>query len=153
MNDLLTRVVLIFARNKVNLYLRFGWPFRDTAIDRQRRVAEFASGDVFGLVRWEANRDGKTSWQLSILQTRNPAESLQRFDAVFPGVAIPLHVEGDRVADVLELVDRIEDQGINPRDVPPDVWQTVASHFRDDGKNTPATAERHALYVDRPSPQ
>jgi hypothetical protein len=62
------RVSLAFVEHRVNVWLRFGKPVRDTVLERWRRVATFAPGAVCCRVKWIGNDYGTALWQLMVMQ-------------------------------------------------------------------------------------
>jgi hypothetical protein len=54
----MTDVMLIFYEGRIEHWLRFGTQDRERILDRRRRVIAFAPGEIFALVRWEANDYG-----------------------------------------------------------------------------------------------
>ena len=66
------QVSLAFVEQRVNVWLRFGKPVRETVLNRWRRVAVFESGAVCCRVNWIANDYGTALWQLMVLQAPVP---------------------------------------------------------------------------------
>jgi len=53
------RVSLAFVEHRVNVWMRFGQPVRETVVDRWRRVATFEPNAVCCRVKWIGNDYGK----------------------------------------------------------------------------------------------
>ena len=119
-NTPLTRVSLAFVERRINLYLRFGHPVRELRLDRWRSCAVFLPAALFCRVRWESNDYGTTRWQLMVLQTCTPIDTVQRIAGIQPGARLLLLAEGEQqVQSVLPQIDAIEALGIDPVAVSP----------------------------------
>jgi hypothetical protein len=53
MSQKITRVLLLFVRERVNVWLCFGRPFRISTVDREQRIAEFTAEQVLARIRWQ----------------------------------------------------------------------------------------------------
>lgn len=145
---LLTRVSLAFVHQRVNLYLRFGYPHRETRLDRWQRYAYFLPGAQFARVLWEGNEHGTTRWQVMVLQACKPLDAMQRIGGIRPGARILLHAEGERrVRVVLAQIDIIEALGIDPDNVSLAYWQTLGNRLAAGLPIPIYTAERHAIWL------
>ncbi|OGB01326.1 MAG: transposase [Burkholderiales bacterium RIFCSPHIGHO2_12_FULL_69_20] len=126
----LTRVSLAYVHQRFNLYLRFGQPERTLQLDHWRRCAIFKPSAVFCRVRWQANDQGTTLWQLMVLQAGTPLDTMQRLPGVRPGARVLLHVEGElKVRAVLQQIDVIEAQGIDACTVAAAYWGTLGNRL------------------------
>jgi len=144
----LTRVLLVYIEQHLNVYLRFGRPVRTVQLDRWRRCAVLAPGAIFCRTRWEANDYGTTRWQLMVLQACTPLRGMQSVPGIHPGARILLHAEGERqVRDVLARIDSIEAQGIDADDVPPAYWLTLGNRLAARWPLPDYTADRHAAWL------
>ena len=144
----LTRISLLYIEQRINLYLRFGCPLRDYQVDRWRRCAVFPPARVFCRIRWETNDYGTTRWQLMVLQSGRPEESMQRVRGVRPGAHILFNAEGERqVRGTLEQVDAIEAQRIDPADVSPAYWRLLHNRLAARQPLPTYDAERHAAWL------
>jgi len=144
----LTRVSLAYIEPRFKLYLRFGEPARTLRLDRWRRCAMFLPGAIFCRIRWHANDYGTIRWQLMVMQAGTPLDSLQRIPGVQPGARLLLHAEGDaNVRAVLERMDSIDALGIDPIDVSPAYWRTLANRLAARLPLPEYTAERHAAWL------
>ena len=143
-----TQVSLAFAHQRLNVYLRFGRPYREVRLDQWQRRALFLPGAIFARVLWQANDYGTTRWQIMVLHACKPFDSMQRIQGVSPGARILLHVEGERrVRIVLTQIDIIEALGIDPGDVSPAYWLTLGNRIAA-GQSPPSySAERHAAWL------
>ncbi|WP_198970487.1 DUF2840 domain-containing protein [Xylophilus sp. ASV27] len=148
------RVSLAFVEHRVNVYLRFGRPAREIALDRWRRVAVFAPGAVCCRIRWLGNDFGTALWQLMVLQAPMPSDDaqpdLQRIAGVLPCARILLRADGEAgVKAVLAVVDAIEASSIDPCAVAPAYWRTVGNRLAARQPLPAYTAERHAAHLAR----
>ncbi len=89
------RVALAFVEHRVNVWLRFGQPVRETALDRLRRVATFEPDAVCCRVKWIGNDYGTALWQLMVLQAPMLFVGAQRISGVTPGARILLRADGE----------------------------------------------------------
>ncbi len=144
----LTRVDLTFIPQRVNHWLRFGQPLRESVRDRWRRIALFVPGAVLCRVLWEANEYGTTRWQLGVLQAGDTGQTLQRMSGVLPGAVRLLHVSGEpKVQQVLRLIDTIEALGFAPADAAPAYWRTVHNRLSVHQPPPIYSPERHAAHL------
>jgi hypothetical protein len=144
----LTRVMLAYVEQRINLYLRFGHPVRELRIDRWRRCAFFAPATMFCRVHWESNEYGTTRWQLLVLRTCRPLDGMQRIMGVQPGARLLLRAEGGRqAAPVLQRIDAIEALGLDPAAVSPAYWRTLHNRLIARMPLPAYTAERHTAYL------
>lgn len=144
------QVSLAFVEQRVNVWLRFGKPVRETVLNRWRRVAVFESGAVCCRVKWIANDYGTALWQLMVLQAPMPFEGAQRVAGVVPGARILLHAEGElQVKAVLVVIDGIEALGIDPITVAVTYWCTIGNRLAARQPLPEYTLERHAAHIAR----
>jgi len=146
----LMRVSLVFVKERINIWLRFGKPTRVTVLDRRRRVATFEPGAVCGRVRWIGNDYGTALWELVVLQAPHPHDGLQRITGVVPGACLLLRADGERqVKAVLDVIDAIEASGIDPCAVAVAYWRTVGNRLAARQTLPEYTVERHAAHLAR----
>lgn len=144
------QVSLAFVDQRVNVWLRFGKPVRETVLNRWRRIAVFEPGAVCCRVKWIANDYGTALWQLMVLQAPMPFEGAQRVAGVAPGARILLRADGElQVKAVLVAIDSIEALGIDPIIVAVTYWRTVGNRLAVRQPLPEYTAERHAANIAR----
>ena len=144
------RVSLAFVEHRVNVWLRFGQPVRETVVDRWRRVATFEPNAVCCRVKWIGNDYGTALWQLMVLQAPTPCDDAQRVAGVQPGARILLRADGEpQVKAVLAVIDAIEACGIDPCAVAVTYWRTVGNRLAARQPVPAYTAERHAAHLAR----
>ena len=144
------RVSLAFVEHRVNIWLRFGRPVRESILDRWRRVATFEPDAVCCRVKWIGNAYGTALWQLLVLQAPTPFDGMQRIGGVVPGALLLLRVDGEAgVKAVLAVVDGIEQSGIDPCAVAPSYWHTVGNRLAAREPLPNYTCERHAAHIAR----
>ena len=144
------QVSLAFVEQRVNVWLRFGKPVRETILNRWRRVAVFEPGVVCCRVKWIANDYGTALWQLMVLQAPIPFEGAQRVAGVVPGARILVRAEGElQVKAVLAVIDAIEQSGIDPCTAAVTYWRTVGNRLAARQPLPEYTVERHAAHIAR----
>lgn len=144
------RVSLAFIEHRVNVWLRFGQPVRETPLDRWRRVATFEPNAVCCRVKWIGNDYGTALWQLMVLQAPMPFDGAQRIAGVAPGARILLRTDGEQqVKAVLEVIDTIESLSIDPAVVAVTYWRTVGNRLAARLTLPDYTTERHEAHLAR----
>lgn len=144
------RVSLAFVEHRVNIYLRFGRPVREIALDRWRRVALLAPGALCCRIKWLGNDFGTALWQLMVLQAPMPLDDMQRVAGVLPGARILLRTDGEeRVKAVLAAIDAIEHAGIDPCAVANVYWRMAGNRLAARLPLPAYTPERHAAHLAR----
>ena len=144
------RISLAFVEHRVNVWLRFGKPVRETTLDRWRRVAIFEPNAVCCRVKWIGNDYGTALWQLMVLQAPMPFDGAQRIAGVVPGARILLRADGElAVKTVLAAIDAIETDGIDPCAVAATYWRMVGNRLAARRPLPAYTAERHAAHIAR----
>jgi hypothetical protein len=122
----ITTVELVFYRDRIERWLRFGHDVGERILDRRRRLLLFAPGAVFAFVRWEGNGHGTVLSRIDILRACRAGEVMSAVPGVVPGGEILLRLSGwSRVKRVLDLIAAIEGSSINPVEVSPDYWRHV----------------------------
>ncbi|MFN3438204.1 MAG: DUF2840 domain-containing protein [Acidovorax sp.] len=144
------RVSLAFVEHRVNVWLRFGQPVRETVLDRWRRVAIFEPNAVCCRVKWIGNDYGTALWQLMVLQAPMPFDGAQRIAGVVPGARILLRADGEQqVKSLLEKIDAIEALSIEPAAVAATYWHTVGNRLAARQPLPDYTSEGHAAHLAR----
>lgn len=144
------RVSLAFVEHRVNVWLRFGRPLRETVLDHWRRVANFEPGAVCCRIKWIGNDYGTALWQLMVLQAPMSFDDAQRVAGVHPGARILLRADGEaQVKAVLAVIDTIEALRIDPCTVAVTYWRTVGNRLAARLPLPAYTAERHAAHLAR----
>ncbi len=122
----LTAVDLVWDEGACERWLRFGRPAAQRIVDRRRRIEYYAPEQIFALVRWVSNAYGTVHSSLAIVRAVAAGEPCQRLADVTPGGEVLLAVSGwGKVAQVLRLIDGIEQLGIDPCDAAPDHWRHI----------------------------
>ncbi|BCH27849.1 DUF2840 domain-containing protein [Mesorhizobium sp. L-8-3] len=147
-----TLVELTWREKRIEFWIRFGHQTYEQVLDRHRRVVGFAPGTVFAFVRWAANDYGTVLSRIDIVRAVDRGEPFQTLPFVRPGGDILLKVDTwPKVARVLEHIDTIDAQGIDPCEVPADHWRHVHHRIAAGVVPHPYTAERHAAWLKRRS--
>src|SRR5260221_4274773 len=120
----LTTVELVFDRNRIERWLRFGRAVGERLLDRRRRLILFAVDSVFAFVRWEGNDHGTVLSRIDILRACRAGEAMSTVPGITPGGEILLRLSGwPRVRRVFDLIAAIEVSGIDPAEVAPEYWR------------------------------
>jgi len=144
------RVSLAFVEHRVNVWLRFGKPARETVLDRWRRVATFEPNAMCCRVKWIGNDYGTALWQLMVLQAPMPHDGAQRIAGVVPGARILLRADGEQqVKAVLAVIDAVEALGIDPAAVAVTYWRMVGNRLAARQPLPDYSTERHAAHMAR----
>jgi Protein of unknown function (DUF2840) len=142
------QVSLVLVDQRVNVWLRFGKPVRETVLNRWRRVAVFEPGAVCCRVKWIANDYGKALWQLMVLQAPTSFDGAQRIAGVMPGARILLRADGEQqVQAVLAAMDAMEHLGIDPCAVDLTHWGAVGNCLAAHQPLSEYTPERYAAHI------
>lgn len=147
MSDL-TEVELLFLKDRVERWVRFGHVADERILDRRRRVLAFAPGAVFAFVRWASNGFGTTVSRIDILRAAKPGQAISTVPYVTPGAEILLRLSGwPKVERALQAIDAIERLGIDPPDAAPDHWRHVMNRLAVGLEPRPYTANRHRAFL------
>ena len=126
----LTRVDLLFLKDRVERWIRFGKPVSEIEHDRRRRTVGFAPGAVFCFVRWRAGEYGTVQSRIAVLRAFTPGTPFTIYPEVSPGAEILLNIAGwSKVQQVLEAIDGVERGGFAPEHVAPDYWRHVGARI------------------------
>lgn len=126
MSRLLTEVELVWFEGDIERWIRFGHIADERLLDRRCRVVRFAPGSVFAFIRWQANDYGTVLSRLDILRAAIPGAPIATVPGVSPGGEILLRASGwPKVERVLQVIDAVEAQGIDPADAAPEHWRHV----------------------------
>lgn len=144
----LTTVELIFYRDQLERWLRFGRDVDERMIDRRRRIVAFAPNSVFAFVRWEGNEHGTILSRIDILRACGSDEPFSTVPGVAPGGEILLRLAGwPRVKRVFETVAAIENAGIDPTEVAPDYWRHVHNRIATGQSPRPYEPSQHCAWL------
>ncbi|MCH4023250.1 MAG: DUF2840 domain-containing protein [Acetobacter sp.] len=145
-----TTVKLTWIEKLVERWLRFGRPIADTILDRQRRMLRFAPGNVFAFVRWAANDYGTVESHIDIMRTVGSGEDYQTVPCVHPGGEVLLHqASWPHVQRVLEAIDAVETQDIDPIEVSPDYWRHLHHRLEARQQSDAYAKARHRAWLRR----
>lgn len=148
----LTLVELIWRERRIEYWIRFGRQCHEHILDRHRRIVGFAPNGIFAFVRWASNDHGTVLSRIDIVRAVGRGEPLQTLPFVRPGGDILLKVAGwPAVCRVLEHIDAVEAQGLNPCDVSLDHWRHVHHRVVAGVPPRPYTPDRHAAWLKRRS--
>ncbi|HMF61668.1 MAG TPA: DUF2840 domain-containing protein [Vicinamibacterales bacterium] len=124
--EALTHIELIWHRQQIEHWIRFGRDVAEQILDRRRRVLSFAPNSIVAYVRWAAGDFGTIVSRIDILRTVRRGEGFSTVPYVRPGGEILLRASGwARVERVLQAIDAAEQIGIDAADACPDHWRHV----------------------------
>lgn len=143
----MTRVELVWLKNRLQRWIRFGQPAEEILQDRRRRTVCFGPGSLFALVHWEAGDYGTTLSRIWIARAGRP---IDRMPFVTPDVEILLDLKTwTKVRAALEAIDAVEAQGFRPENVCPDHWRHVGGRIAVAEPPSPYTRARHHAWLSR----
>ncbi|MBZ9710870.1 DUF2840 domain-containing protein [Mesorhizobium sp. B3-2-1] len=146
--DGLTHVELTWVKKKIEYWIRFGSVAQEKILDRHRRIVSFHSGTVFAFVRWAANDFGRIISRIDIVRAVAEGEAHQTLPFVRPGGDILLRSEGwPRVERVLQMIDGIEQLGIDPEAVSTDHWRHVHNRLTAGQEPRAYTLDLHRAHL------
>ncbi len=126
----LTYVDLLFLKDRIERWIRFGKPVSEVENDRRRRTVAFAPGSIFCFVRWRAGEHGTVQSRIAVLRAFTPGKPFTIYPEVSPGAEILLNIAGwSKVQRVLEAIDGVERGGFSPEAVAPDYWRHVGARI------------------------
>jgi hypothetical protein len=145
-----TAIDLIWLKDRLQRWIRFGQPVEEIIHDRRRRTIGFAPDAVFALVHWEAGDYGTTLSRLWVLRAVQRGQSIDRVPFVTPGAEILLDLKTwVKIRAALEVIDAIEALGIKPEAVCPDHWRHVGGRIAVAEPPSPYTPARHRAWLSR----
>lgn len=120
----ITTVELTWVEQATERWIRFGAPVLDQVLDRRRRLLSFTADSLFAFVRWASNDYGTVLSRLDIVRAVAPGHAYSTLPCVTPGGELLLHLHGwPKVRQCLELIDAVENLGVDPCTVAPDYWR------------------------------
>ena len=145
-----TLVELIFQKQKVEHWIRFGRKSYEKILDRRRSIVGFASDSVFAFVRWAAGEHGTIISRIDIVRAVRRGEPFQTLPFVRPGGDILLRLDNwTKVQRALQAIDAVEALGLDPADAAPDHWRHVHNRLSAGLEPHVYTPERHAAWLHR----
>ncbi len=113
LSPIMSRLVAVkceFVRDTVNHRLRFGRPVMSVKLRKSQKLCVFSQGQVFGYIRWKANKYGTIDWRLYICQVAMSAR-VTKIPGIIPGATILLSVHGlVAMQRMLKRIDSLETQ-------------------------------------------
>ena len=145
-----TLVELIFQKQKVEHWIRFGRKSYEKILDRRRSIVGFAPDSVFAFVRWAAGEHGTIISRIDIVRAVRRGEPFQTLPFVRPGGDILLRLDNwTKVQRALQAIDAVEALGLDPADAAPDHWRHVHNRLSAGLEPHAYTPERHAAWLHR----
>lgn len=145
-----TEVRLTWIEGRCEHTLRFGRVAHERIVGEHSRILSFRPGAVFALLRRISSDFGPTCCSLSVVQAAKAGQISAPIASAIVGGERLLHVENlAHVSQVLEMVDAMEADGIDPCDASPDHWRDVAARLNAGRQIRPYTRARHAAWLQR----
>ena len=144
----LTYVELVFLKDRVERWIRFGRVADQHVVSRRNRFVGFQPGAVFAFVRWASNDYGTVVSRVDVLQAVRRSDACSTIPGVTPGAEILLRLSGwPKVEQVLRAIDAVEALDIDAADAAPDYWRHL--HNRVCAGLAPRlySAERHRAWL------
>ncbi len=146
----LTHVELLWIRQRVENWIRFGRTDQEHVVDTYLRIVSFAAGSIFAFVRWAANDYGTVLSRIDILRAVAPGERYVTLPHVRPGGESLLRICGwPKVEKALQAIEAVEALGIDPADVAPEHWRHVHNRLSVGERPRPYTRSRHHAWLRR----
>lgn len=145
-----TEIELIWIEKRLEHWIRFGRVASECIVSRKTRIVTFRPDAVVALVRWSANDYGTVHSRIDILRAVRPGEPYTTAPFVRPGGELLLSIQGwPKVRTVLEVIDRIEAEDLDPCDIAPEHWRHVHNRLSAGEPARAYTAERHQAWLKR----
>jgi len=113
LSPIMSRLVAVrceFVRDRVNHRLRFGAPEMIITLRKNQKLYAFRAGQVFGYIRWTANKYGTVDWRVYICQASLSGQ-VTRVPGIIPGAKVLLSVHGNiAMQRMLKQIDSLEAQ-------------------------------------------
>lgn len=145
-----TEIELIWIEKRLEHWIRFGRATSERIVSRKTRIVTFRPDAVVALVRWSANDYGTVHSRIDILRAVRPGEPYTTVPFVRPGGELLLSIQGwPKVRTVLEVIERIEAEDLDPCDIAPEHWRHVHNRLSAGEPARAYTAERHQAWLKR----
>ena len=143
-------IELIWIEKRLEHWIRFGRIASERIVNRKTRIVGFRPDALVAFVRWSANDFGTVHSRIDILRAVRPGEAYTTAPFVRPGGELLLSVQGwPKVRNVLEIIDRIEAEGLDPCDIAPEHWRHVHNRLSAGEPARAYTVERHQAWLKR----
>jgi hypothetical protein len=148
----LTHVELTWLEKRIEHWIRFGRIAEEQVLNRRARIVSFAPGSVFAFVRWASNDFGTIISRIDIVRAVAPGEPYSTLPFVRPGGEILLRIAGwPNVSRVLQAIDQVEANGVNPADGAPDHCRHIHNRLSAGEEPRAYSSARHAAWLLRRS--
>jgi hypothetical protein len=146
--ETLTHIELIWHRQQIEHWIRFGRDVQEQILDRRRRILSFEPNSIVAYVRWAAGDFGTIVSRIDILRTVRRGEGYSTVPYVRPGGEILLRASGwARVERVLQAIDAAEQIGIDAADACPDHWRHVHNRLAAGQTPRPYSQAAHRAWL------
>lgn len=145
-----TEIELIWIENQLEHWIRFGRIASERIVSRRTRIVTFRPDAITAFVRWSANDYGTIHSRIDVLRAIRSGEAYTTVPFVRPGGELLLSIRGwPKVRKVIEVIDRVEAEGLDPCDIAPDHWRHVHNRFSAGEPIRAYTMERHCAWLRR----
>ena len=146
----LTQVELLWLKQHIENWIRFGRITEERIINNNRRVVSFSPGSIFAFVRWASNDYGTVASRIDILRAVKPGQRCSTVPYIRPGAEILLRLAGwPKVEKVLQAIDAVETLGIDPAEVASEHWHHVHNRLSVNEQPRRYTQSRHQAWLHR----
>ena len=145
-----TEIELIWIEKRLEHWIRFGRIAGERIVSRKTRVLAFRPDAIIAFIRWSANDYGTIHSRIDILRAVRASEPYTTVPFVRPGGELLLSIEGwPKVRQVIEAIDQIEAEGLDPCDIAPEHWRHVHNRMSAGEAACAYTMERHRAWLKR----
>lgn len=145
-----TEIELIWIENRLEHWIRFGRIAGERIVSRKIRVLAFRPDAIIAFIRWSANDYGTIHSRIDILRAVRVGEPYTTVPFVRPGGELLLSIKGwPEVRQVIEAIDQVEAEGLDPCDIAPEHWRHVHNRISAGAASRAYTMERHRAWLKR----
>lgn len=120
--------MIAYRKRRMNHRIRFGKPRVSVRRGWRHRLDGFAPGQIFGYIRWSADRFGTKDWRLYVLRACRAGAVISRVPGILPGAELLLSVVGTtRTRRVLRHLDALEKRVGDLSRVSPACWRRLGN--------------------------
>ncbi|WP_445177166.1 DUF2840 domain-containing protein [Rhizorhapis sp. SPR117] len=145
-----TEIELIWIEKRLEHWIRFGRIAGERIVSRKTRVLAFRPDAIVAFIRWSANDYGTIHSRIDIVRAVRAGEPYTTVPFVRPGGELLLSIKGwPKVRQVIEAIDQVEAEGLDPCDIAPEHWRHVHNRMSAGEAARAYTMERHRAWLKR----